>query len=63
MTYIKQPLLNRAVALELVKGGRAGRVYRRCGKWFVTTFRGRRKMKEIIYQQNFRNGYDTRETC
>ena len=55
MTYIKQPLPNRAIALELVKGGRAGRIYRKYGQWFVTTFKGRRKMKEIIYQQNFRN--------
>lgn len=58
MTYIKQPLPNRQVALELVKQGRAGRIYRKYGKYFVTTFRERRKMKELIYQQNFRNVYE-----
>lgn len=55
MNYIKQPLQNREVALSLVKQGRAGMAYRKYGKWFVTTFKRKRAMKEIVYSQNFRN--------
>jgi len=57
MNYLKQPH-TKQVAELIVKQGRAGSFYEKFGKYFLTTAKRKRPLKQLVYQQHFRNEYE-----